>query len=283
MRNCTNYATNTKANGILGETSGISMFNCENYGDIYYSSAFIGGASGKIILKNCNNFGKLYSNKGIQGFYITTFASGGVSVLIENCKNDSAFIGRVYGWSGVIGYTGIDSWNISISVKNFHHKVDYSQATDWEIFMFLYSLTGNKSLVIENSVFEPINSTRSTFVVANTYKGASVEMKNIEIRGSAKTFRLMHSPQYARVKNVLMNLDKNTNDDNNDVSNNVVPEEQIETPVIECNHNYEFTNISIAEDRRPRSRCCQGWFLLMAVRKTLSHTSLPVSHCLLAI
>lgn len=41
---------------------------------------------------------------------------------------------------------------------------------------------------------------------------------------------------------------KNTNDDNNDVSNNVVPEEQIETPVIECNHNYEFTNISIAED-----------------------------------
>ena len=41
--------------------------------------------------------------------------------------------------------------------------------------------------------------------------------------------------------------------------------------------------ISIAEAESPRSRCCQGWFLLMSVRKDLFHTSLPVSHCLLAI
>jgi len=215
MRNCTNYATNTKANGFLGEASGISMFNCENYGDIYYSSAFIGGVSGNIILRNCNNFGKLFSEKGIQGFYITTFGSANkVSVSIEDCKNYSAFIGPAYGWSGVIGYTGKETGDVSIFVKGFHHKVDYSQVAEGGIYIFLYSLTGNKSLEIENSVFEPINSTRSTFFVANTYKGASVEMKNIEIRGSAKTFRLMHAPQYARVKNVLINLDKNTNDDN---------------------------------------------------------------------
>ena len=41
--------------------------------------------------------------------------------------------------------------------------------------------------------------------------------------------------------------------------------------------------ISIAEAKRPRSRCCQGWFFLMAVRKNLFRTSLPVSHCLLSI
>lgn len=149
-----NYsADDVKSGGIIGmiynnnsTTSGIiTVENCNNYGNIIYSSsnlntADFGGIVGRIgvgtdtvTIKNCKNYGQINGGGGRFGGIVGI--SGGPNVTINNCENNGILSGN-NDIGGIVGYAQ-NTLTISDCANNAAITSNFI-VTDEEITKFVY-------------------------------------------------------------------------------------------------------------------------------------------------